>query len=171
MARRESSAPESPGVALGAQLVLLALWLGASLFFALGVAPAAFAVLPARELAGALVGRLLPVLFWTGAALGGVLISLGLLQHGRSGFRRSRVVAATVISLSCLVAQLGVAPRIASLRATVAAPLASLPPADPQRILFGRLHMLSVAWLALAMMAATVSAALLLVVLRSRGKP
>jgi hypothetical protein len=34
------------------------------------VAPAAFRVLPTRALAGALVGEVLPVLFWAGAVTG-----------------------------------------------------------------------------------------------------
>ena len=39
------------------RLLLLGLWLGAAMFFSFAVAPSAFAVLPARELAGAIVTR------------------------------------------------------------------------------------------------------------------
>jgi hypothetical protein len=59
------------------------------------------------------------------------------------------------------VAQLGIAPRIAALRAAMVEPLASLAVDHPQRLAFGRLHVLSVAWLGLAMLGAL--AALVLV--------
>jgi len=48
------------------QVVALAAWLGAAALFAASVAPAAFAVLPSRSLAGDVVGRVLPVVFWSG---------------------------------------------------------------------------------------------------------
>ena len=68
------------GRALGAHLtslVVLSLWLGAALVVGAVVAPAAFAVLPTRTLAGALVGRVLPALFWSGAAVGLLVAMLG----------------------------------------------------------------------------------------------
>jgi hypothetical protein len=46
--------------------ILLAAWLGAALYFSIIVTRAAFAVLPSRTLAGALVGQTLPVLYDTG---------------------------------------------------------------------------------------------------------
>jgi len=54
--------------------ILLSAWLGAGVLFATVVAPAAFAVLPSRALAGALVGRVLPVIFVSGivAAVAGL---------------------------------------------------------------------------------------------------
>ena len=45
---------------------MLALWLGAAGFFSAAVAPALFAVLPTRTLAGEVVGRVLPVVFYVG---------------------------------------------------------------------------------------------------------
>ena len=51
-------------------ITLLAAWLGATIIVGAVVAPAAFAVLPSRTLAGALVGRVLPPLFWSGVAVG-----------------------------------------------------------------------------------------------------
>jgi hypothetical protein len=51
-------------------VVGLSAWLGAAVLAATVVAPAAFAVLPTRSLAGALVGRVLPVLFYGGAVVG-----------------------------------------------------------------------------------------------------
>src|SRR5688572_24661680 len=76
MAPRASSAGEPATILPGVQLALLGPWIGASGFFAVAVAPAAFAALPSRELAGALVGRLLPILFWSGATVGLVVLLL-----------------------------------------------------------------------------------------------
>jgi len=59
---------DRPGTLI--EIVLLAAWLGAAIFFSVVVAQAAFAVLPTRTLAGALVGRILPVLFFAGMILG-----------------------------------------------------------------------------------------------------
>jgi hypothetical protein len=143
------------------QLVGMALWLGAALFFTLVVAPAAFSALPSRELAGGVVGRILPALFIAGAVLGLLVLGLDL-----TGARRSaRGVAAALVVISCAIAQLGVAPRIAALRAAITEPLATLATDHPQRVAFGRLHMMSVAWLGVAMLAAV---AVLIMVIRSR---
>ena len=132
------------------QLIAVAFWLGGAACFTLAVAPATFAVLPSPELAGAVIGRVLPVLFWSGALVGALAVGLELARE-RPVLRRPRLLAATVMTVACLVAQLVVAPRIADLRSGLRAPLSSLPATDPQRIAFGRLHMFSVAWLGVAM--------------------
>ncbi len=151
------------------QVVLLALWLGASAFLALVVAPTAFAALPSRAEAGELVGRVLPILFWVGAATGVAVLGLDLL--GRElRFRPGRAVAAGAVVVACLAAQVGIAPRISALRATMTAPLAALPVGDPQRIMFGRLHMWSVAGLGVAILAALVALTLAVIILRSRAR-
>jgi len=169
MVLHESSAPEAPVWGLATQLLLSGLWLGASAFFTLAVAPAAFAALPTRDAAGALVGRVLPALFWSGAATG--LLLLGMqLQDVQPRFRRSRMGAALVVITACAIAQFGIAPRIATLRAAVTGPLAELAAGDPLRIAFGRLHMLSVAWLGVAMVASIATVALLLIIIRSRER-
>ena len=143
------------GWSLLSQVIIAALWLGGALLFVVSVAPAAFAALPSRELAGAVVGRILPVVFWSGAATGVILLMLDVTRGGDTR-RRTRLIAAAVVAASCLVAQLAIAPRIASLRASLRAPLSSLSIDDPQRIAFGRLHMFSVAWLGVAMLGAAV---------------
>ena len=146
------------------QLIGMAAWLGAALLFTLVVAPAAFSALPSRELAGGVVGRILPALFIAGAVVG--LLALGLELFGARGVVRwSRGAPAAVLALSCAIAQLGVAPRIAALRAAITEPLASLATDHPQRVAFGRLHMMSVGWLGVAMLAA---AAVVFMVIRRR---
>ena len=57
---------------------------------------------------------------------------------------------------SCAIAQIVIAPRIVRLRGEIAGPLEVLAADDPRRVVFGRLHGASVAWLGLAMLAAIV---------------
>jgi MFS family permease len=139
------------------ETVLLAVWIGAALLFALVVAPAAFAVLPTRTLAGALVGRVLPAIFYAGVVIGSVIVILDVI--GRSG-SWGRTAAGAVSALACAVAQLVVGTRIDRLRAAIGGPLDALALDDPRRIAFGKLHAISVGWLGVAVVAAVVALAL-----------
>ncbi|MEO8563939.1 MAG: DUF4149 domain-containing protein [bacterium] len=140
-------APTLLAFALGAA------WLGAAAIVVSVVAPAAFAVLPSRTLAGALVGRVLPVLFWSGMLLAVVFIVPAWSLPARG----ARVGAGIVLFVSCTVAQLLVAPRIARIRSAVAGPIDGLAADDPRRLDFGRLHGISVGLLAIASLAALVA--------------
>ena len=154
--------------ALLVSLPLAAAWLGAALLFAAAVAPAAFAVLPARALAGALVGRVLPVIFVTGLAVGAAVAALEA-AGAPAPFRRWRLVAAVAMLLACGIAQLAIAPRIERARAAIGPSIEALAPGDARRAAFGRLHAVSVGWMGIAMLAAgvvVVSGALAL-----RGRP
>lgn len=124
---------------------LVWLWLGAALLFIAVVAPAAFAVLPSRALAGLVVGRVLPVLFWSGAVIAVILMA------GTTGWRRA---AATVMLVASLVAQLGVAPRIRQLRVALGPDMEAIDAGDERRVAFGRLHALSVALLGIGLLGA-----------------
>lgn len=141
-------------------LIALSVWLGAAIVVAAVVAPAAFAVLPTRTLAGALVGRVLPVLFFGGAVVG---IGVALLARG-PGSATARVVAGVAMVIACLAAQLVVAPRIERVRIDAGGPIDRLPPGDPRRAAFGRLHGMSVALLGVAALA---GAAALVLTLRA----
>ena len=136
-------------------LPLAAAWLGAALLFAAAVAPAAFAVLPARALAGALVGRVLPVIFVTGLAVGVAIAALEA-SSGPAPFRRWRLGAAAAMIVACAVAQFAVAPRITALRHAIGPSIEALAPDDARRARFGRLHAVSVGWMGIAMVAAGV---------------
>jgi hypothetical protein len=133
-------------------IVLLAAWLGATIVVGAVVAPAAFAVLPTRTLAGALVGRVLPPLFWSGAAVG--VVAAVMARRSR---RTSAFVAALVIAAASLVAQAIVAPRIEAVRVSAGGPIDALARDDARRLAFGRLHGASVALLGLAGVAAAVT--------------
>jgi len=135
----------------GVVSILLSAWLGAAVLVTTVVAPAAFAVLPSRTLAGALVGRVLPVLFIAGLVVALASLSLDSGDHGRAiRVRRAMLIVAAV---SCAAAQFAVAPRIERVRKEFAGPVEQLSPDDPRRIAFGRLHAASVAWLGVAMVA------------------
>ena len=133
-------------------IALLAAWLGAALVVAAVVAPAAFDVLPTRTLAGALVGRVLPVLFWSGVVIGLLVLGLGW----RLPFPETRTAAAFLLVAACVVAQLVIAPRIERVRASIGGPMDALDPSSPVRQSFGRLHGLSVACLGAGGLAALV---------------
>src|SRR5436305_5671186 len=136
------------------ETLLLAVWIGAALLFTIVVAPAAFDVLPTRTLAGALVGRVLPVIFYAGVVIGSVIVILDLI--GKTG-SWGRTAAGAVSALACAVAQLVVGSRIDRLRAAIGGPLDALAADDPRRLAFGKLHATSVGWLGIAMVAANVA--------------
>jgi hypothetical protein len=141
--------------------LLLAAWLGAGLLFTTVVAPAAFRVLPARMLAGAVVGQVLPVIFVSGM----VVAAVAFVITARQSLRAKRWVQTglALCLLGCGVAQFGIAPRIRVLRDALPANLEEVPPTDPRRATFGKLHGVSVAVLGAAMLGA--AAALVAVVL------
>jgi len=122
-------------------------WLGAAILVAAAVAPAAFAVLPSRALAGALIGRVLPPLFIAGIVIG-LLAALADVSWRRG--------AGFVMAGACAIAQFSIGRRIDRLRISIGGPIDALPESDPRRIAFGRLHGLSVTFLAIAMLAALV---------------
>jgi hypothetical protein len=155
------------GLPVAMSIVLLAAWLGAALLVAGVVAPAAFAVLPTRSLAGALVGRVLPSLFWSGIAIGLVVAVLAWSMPHRAW----TAGAALALALACAAAQLVVAPRIERVRAALGGAVDALDPSDPRRQAFGRLHGMSVAWMGVGGVAAAIALVVLVRHLASRSAP
>jgi Domain of unknown function (DUF4149) len=138
-----------------ALVILAALWLGAALIVAAVVAPAAFAALPSRALAGALVGRVLPTVFLSGCAAGIISAALAVLDPAKGG-AFGRTSAAVVWAVACGVAQFSLTPRIERIRVAAGGPIDSLAANAPLRVAFGRLHGISVGLLGIAMLAAIV---------------
>ena len=138
-----------------AQLVLCASWLGASLLLAAIVAPAAFAVLPSRALAGDMVGRVLPVVFWWGILVYVAISLLGRWTDATSRWK-PRLLAAAVGGAACVLAQFVVGRSIDALRVRIGGPVDALAITDPLRVAFGRMHAMSVAMLGIAMVCALV---------------
>ncbi len=132
-----------------AALILVALWCGAALLTVTVVAPGAFAVLPTRALAGAMVGRVLPVVF-----AGAIVVPAAVFALCPAVRRSALAVTAGIAAVVAAgVALWVVNPRIATLRAAAVLPIDQLAPADPRRAMFGLLHGVSVALLGLAMLA------------------
>jgi hypothetical protein len=154
-------------VRLVVEATVVAAWLGAALLFTLIVAPSAFAVLPSRTLAGALVGRVLPVLFLSGVLLGAAVALSGFIDRDAAGLRR--LVTGLVLAISCAASQFVVGGRIARLREAIGPSLEALAPGDARRVLFGRLHALSVAGLGIGMLAAAAALGFALLALRGRA--
>ena len=146
-----------------AEMLMLAAWLGAALLFTAVVAPAAFSALPTRTLAGALVGRVLPALFYAGMAIGLAVFVLDAV--GGTG-AWLRAFAGAVTAVSCAIAQFIIGGRIEQVRQQIAGPLEALAIDDARRSAFGRLHAFSVGWLAIAIIAAVVA-----LVLAARAMP
>jgi hypothetical protein len=114
-------------------------------------------VLPTRSLAGALVGRVLPVVFWSGMVVGLVVAAIGWSMPNRAW----RTSAALGLVAACAAAQLVVAPRIEQVRAQIGGSVDALDPSDPRRQAFGRLHAMSVAWMGIGGIAALVALVIL----------
>lgn len=136
--------------------LILAAWVGASLLFTASVAPAAFAVLPARALAGALVGRILPVIFVAGMASAALAFALDQ-PYPRTTPARWRGGALVGTAIACAVAQFLISPRISALRADMGPVIEALAADDPRRRAFGQLHAISIVWLGIGVLAAVVA--------------
>lgn len=151
-----------------ARLLLVALWLGGAVFFAFVVAPSAFAVLPTRALAGAMVNRTLGVLNVAGAVVGALALIGAFLRNeliSRRAFR-VEVAALALLAVSSAIGQWVVAARLATLRAVMNRPIDDVAADDPLRLAFAAWHGYSMIALLVGIVAALV--ALLAVARRSR---
>jgi Domain of unknown function (DUF4149) len=127
------------------RLALLGIWLGAMAFFSFVVAPAAFAVLPTRQLAGSLVSRTLGALEIIGIIIGALLIAILVLSKERTRAFLYELIALALMTTSMLVSRFFVSSRLHQLRVSLGE-IAQLASADPARLEFDRLHQYSV-WL------------------------
>lgn len=151
------------------RLLLIAIWLGSAVFFSFVVAPGVFAVLPARELAGAVVSRTLAIM-----NTGGLIISLLLLASAFL-FRNivskrafgAEIVTLVMLALSTFVGKWIIAERMQALRISMGRPIDEVAQSDPIRIAFNTLHGYSVAALSVGMLAAIIS---LLLIARRGGR-
>ena len=153
-------------IAAAIELVVLSAWLGAALLLATSVAPQAFAVLPTRALAGALVGGVLPVVF-IGGIVAAIIAVVCETRVGRGALRFR--VSGPLLGLAgaCAIAQFVIAPKITRLRDAVGGPIDALDPADPRRAQFGSLHGFSMMWMGIAMLGAVLAIALQVKALRN----
>jgi uncharacterized membrane protein len=129
-------------------LMLLSLiaWLGGLIFFSFVVAPAAFAVLPTRHLAGSVVARSLTSLHWIGIVSGLVFLATSMLyarlHEGSAHPVAVRHVLIMVMLLLTCISQFGITPRMHALR-TAVGEIDNVSLSDPARIQFNALHVWS----------------------------
>ena len=140
------------------RLLLLGLWLGAAVFF-IAVAQSAFAVLPQRELAGAVVSRTLAIIYYSGIVISAILLATSFVKH--AGVNRwllwtERVLMA-LIAVGCAAAQLVIGFWLSTIRAELGRPIDEVAADDPLRLRFDTLHEYSVWILAGCMIAALIA--------------
>jgi Domain of unknown function (DUF4149) len=127
-------------------LLSLVVWIGGLIFFAFGLAPTAFTILPTRHLAGTLVGRTLGILHWMGIASGLVFLASSLLYSRLTRGTPHALAARNLVIIAMLaltlVSQFAIIPRMDTLRASIGE-IDSVPPDNPARMRFDALHVWS----------------------------
>jgi hypothetical protein len=155
------------------RLLLVALWLGAAVFFSAAVAPSAFAVLRrfavphVNELAGSIVTRTLSIVN-TGGFIVGLLLLASAFLFSRTVKRRAfyaEIISLTLLAITTATGQWVIAAKMLALRAGLGRPIDEVAQNDPARIAFNSLHGYSVTALAIGIVAAIV--ALLLIARRA----
>lgn len=141
------------------RLLLIAMWLGAALFFSAAVAPSAFAVLAtSRELAGAIVSRTLSTVNISGFVIGVLLLlSAPLFYAKRKAARRAEMIALAVVALATGAGQWIIRARLEQLRVLMKVPVDAVAANDPLRIAFGQWHVYSVMALGIGLLAALIA--------------
>lgn len=140
------------------RLLLLSVWLGSAVFF-IAVAQSAFAVLPQRELAGAVVNRTLSILNFGGLAIALILILTsfaGSKSFGRVSVWSERFLL-MIIAAACAAGQFVIGLWLSMLRSQMGRPIDEVPADDPLRIQFNSLHQWS-EWVLVAGIAAALIA-------------
>jgi len=130
------------------------LWLGAAVFF-IAVAQTAFAVLPQRELAGAVVSRNLSILNFSALAVATLLILSSLAGAATVNKFWLWVERSLLLLLGAAgaVGQFVIGIWLSSLRAQMGRPIDEIAVDDPLRVQFNTLHEWSV-WVLFAAMTA-----------------
>ncbi|MEO8573516.1 MAG: DUF4149 domain-containing protein [Pyrinomonadaceae bacterium] len=140
------------------RLLLLSIWLGSAVFFIV-VAQSSFAVLPQRELAGAVVSRTLSILNFGGLAIALILIATSFL--GSASFRRVSIwterFLLLLLAAACAGGQFVIGLWLSMIRGQMARPIDEVPADDPLRMQFDNLHQWS-EWVLLAGMIAALIA-------------
>ncbi len=128
------------------QIFSLGVWLGSILFFSFVVTQGAFAVLPTKDLAGALVGYTLTRLHLIGIIAGCVyLLATAALEKSIGALASPAALLVFLMIVCTLFSQYGVIARMDVLRAQMGSVEAAAAD-NPLRVAFDRLHQYSV-WL------------------------
>src|SRR5689334_23760168 len=119
------------------RLLLIGLWLGASVFF-VGVAQTAFAVLPQKELAGSVVGRSLSIVDYGGVAIAAILIVTSVLGSARVNKLWLWVerFLLLVIGAACAVEEFVIGIWMSSIRSQIGGPIDEAAADNPLKLQF-----------------------------------
>lgn len=117
-----------------AERVVLGLWVGAVWAIGFLAAPAAFAVLDDRRLAGELASRLFAATASAGLVAAALILVAALWREGRRALARRRVQLVLAMAVLVAAGHLGLAPVMETLRA------GGLEPGSAEAVRFGRLH-------------------------------
>ena len=123
-------------------LLLIALWLGAVLYFPV-VAGTAFTVLTDTHTAGTIVGQCLRFLHYEGLICGALIVLLLLVTQWVKAVPRSVIapVAVTLVMLALTAfSQFSIIPRMENYRIAAGGAIDAVPPDNPNRIAFNKLH-------------------------------
>lgn len=156
------------------RLLLMALWLGAAVFFSAAVAPSVFRVLrgaelaQANHLAGSIITRTLAMINTSGFIIAIVLLGSAFLFKESAGRRALmwEIIMLAILAVTTALGQWYVAARMLALRGAMGRPIDEVGAEDPLRIAFNSLHSLSVMALGIGIIAA--ATALLLIARRGR---
>ncbi len=135
------------------RLLLIGLWLGAAIFF-IAVAQSSFAVLPARELAGAVVSRTLMIINLSGLVIGLILLATSFIKRLNVApfWVWTERVLLVLLTAACAVGQFVIALWLQFVRAQMGGkPIDEVALEDPLRIQFNQLHQYS-QWILLGAM-------------------
>jgi uncharacterized membrane protein len=129
-------------------LLSLVVWLGGLIFFAFVEAPTVFSpgLLPTRHLAGSIVGRSLDALHYIAVGSGIIFLAASMLYSrmtvGNAHPLAARHLLIVLMLLLTLISQFAISPKMHAIRAEIGA-IDNLPPDNPQRHEFDRLHVWS----------------------------
>jgi hypothetical protein len=95
----------------------VALWVGGMWMLGYVVVPELFQILPDRQLAGVVAGRLFTLLAYVGMACGLYLLVYQLRQFGREAFRHTMFMITATMLLLVLIGQFVLQPILVDLKA------------------------------------------------------
>ena len=160
VARTETAKP-APGAGQQAvafiEALLLAVWIGSMIFFSFAVAPSAFAVLPSREMAGALVTSTIGKVEILGLVIGPLLllIQFSAWRSREAGAKVTTLRAMLLLMMTAAAAasRFWVSAKLVSLRHAMGGVIDDVAVTDPLRVEFNALHGYSVGLMSAAMLA------------------
>jgi Domain of unknown function (DUF4149) len=138
------------------RILLIAIWLGAAMFFSFSLAPSVFGLLPSREMAGAVVSANLTIVNFTGLIIG-LIVFLSSFISSKGVVSWIERLLLLIFTIACAVGQFVISYQLASIRNQVGRPIEELSIDEPLRIAFDSLHQYSIWILATAMITALIS--------------